>query len=149
VSGENGAERRTATITVLFCDLVASTERHQLHGDDAADEFRREFFGILHRAVEGANGDLVKNTGDGVMVVFRDSAVDAVTCATVMHRDIEARDRYPFVTSRTPPEALEDHGVAYVASCSWRRNAASPASAHPTGGSRSPDSCSRSAQRCS
>jgi hypothetical protein len=34
----------------------------------------------------------VKNTGDGLMVVFRASAVDAVTCASKMHDRVEALD---------------------------------------------------------
>ena len=37
-------------------------------------------------------GEIVKNTGDGVMVVFRHSAVDAVTCSVRMHDGVEALD---------------------------------------------------------
>jgi class 3 adenylate cyclase/pimeloyl-ACP methyl ester carboxylesterase len=75
---------------VLFCDLVASTERQQHLGDDAADEFRRLVFAALYAAADSTHGDVVKTTGDGVMVVFRDSAVDAVACASRMHDDVEA-----------------------------------------------------------
>jgi class 3 adenylate cyclase/pimeloyl-ACP methyl ester carboxylesterase len=82
--------RRTATITVLFCDLVASTARLHVLGDDAADEFRRGFFEALALAATVTHGDVVKTTGDGMMVVFRDSAVDAVTCAAQMHAGVEA-----------------------------------------------------------
>ena len=32
-----GGVRRTATVTILFCDLVGSTERQTRLGDDAAD----------------------------------------------------------------------------------------------------------------
>ena len=46
-----GEARRTATVTVLFCDLVGSTERQTRIGDEAADEFRREFFAVLAVAV--------------------------------------------------------------------------------------------------
>ena len=80
---------------MLFCDLVASTERVQLVGDDEADRFRRAFFGRMHEAVTATHGELVKNTGDGVMVVFRDSAVSAVTCAATMHDKVEALDVDP------------------------------------------------------
>ena len=78
----------TATITVLFCDLVASTERQQHLGDDAADEFRRLFFATLRAAAAATHGEVVKTMGDGMMVVFRDSAVDAVACA---HTDARRR----------------------------------------------------------
>ncbi len=86
------ATRRTATVTVLFCDLVGSTERQRRLGDDAADEFRNRFFGALSDVVREADGELVKNTGDGLMVVFRSSTVDAVTAASRMHDRVEALD---------------------------------------------------------
>ena len=34
---------RTQVVTILFCDLVASTERRARLGDDAFDEFSRHF----------------------------------------------------------------------------------------------------------
>jgi class 3 adenylate cyclase/pimeloyl-ACP methyl ester carboxylesterase len=84
--------RRTATVTVVFCDLVGSTERQSRLGDDAADHFRQAYFSALAEAVTATRGEVVKNTGDGLMVVFRDSAVDAVTCASKMHDRVEALD---------------------------------------------------------
>jgi len=84
--------RRTATVTVLFCDLVGSTDRQRRLGDDAADEFRSRFFGALSDVVRETDGVQVKNTGDGLMVVFRSSAVDAVTAASRMHDQVEALD---------------------------------------------------------
>jgi class 3 adenylate cyclase/pimeloyl-ACP methyl ester carboxylesterase len=85
----------TTTVTVLFCDLVSSTERGQLLGDDEADQFRRAFFARMNEAVAATRGEVVKNTGDGLMVVFRDSAVSAVTCAATMHDKVEALDVDP------------------------------------------------------
>jgi len=84
--------RRTATVTVLFCDLVGSTERQSRHGDDMHDEFRRRFFAALTACARSNHGEVVKNTGDGLMVVFRHSAVDAVACAVAMHAETEALD---------------------------------------------------------
>jgi class 3 adenylate cyclase/pimeloyl-ACP methyl ester carboxylesterase len=84
--------RRTSTVTVLFCDLVASTERQSRKGDDAHDEYRRRFFAALSACVFASDGEVVKNTGDGLMVVFRHSAADAVACAIAMHREIDALD---------------------------------------------------------
>ncbi len=72
-------------MSVLFCDLVASTERQQRLGDDAADEFRRAVFAALANAVDAHAGEVVKWLGDGMMVVFRDSALDSVACASQMH----------------------------------------------------------------
>jgi class 3 adenylate cyclase len=87
-----GEAQSTATVTVLFCDLVGSTERQTRMGDDAADHFRRVFFAALTDAVSSTRGEVVKNTGDGLMVVFRSSVVDAVTCASTMHDNAESLD---------------------------------------------------------
>jgi len=84
--------RRTSTVTVLFCDLVASTERQSRRGDDAHDEFRSRFFSALTACVHAARGEVVKNTGDGLMVVFRHSSADAVACAIATHGEVDALD---------------------------------------------------------
>ncbi|MDQ1457166.1 MAG: hypothetical protein QOH28_2786 [Actinomycetota bacterium] len=89
-AGEGG--RRTATVTVLFCDLVGSTERLTRVGDEVADEFRGRFFGALAEVVAQTGGEVVKNTGDGLMVVYRASAADSVTAASRMHDRVEALD---------------------------------------------------------
>ncbi len=90
--GTDNEPRRTATVTVLFCDLVGSTERQSRIGDDANDEFRRSFFAVLRAAVASSHGEVVKTIGDAVMAVFRDSALDAVTCAAAMHQGVAALD---------------------------------------------------------
>ena len=76
------------TVTLLFTDLVGSTELLDRLGDDAAETLRRRHFSILREAVTAQGGQEVKNLGDGLMVVFR-SAVDAVACAVGMQRAIE------------------------------------------------------------
>jgi class 3 adenylate cyclase len=82
----------TATVTVLFCDVVGSTERLSRLGDDAGDEFRRSLFARLRACVDDAGGREVKNLGDGLMVVFQRSAIDALVCAQAMHREAAALD---------------------------------------------------------
>ncbi len=72
---------QTATVTVLFCDVVGSTALQVAIGDDAADEIRRNLFGLLRSVVERNKGDTVKTLGDGLMAVFPESAVDALHCA--------------------------------------------------------------------
>jgi class 3 adenylate cyclase len=82
----------TAFVTVLFCDLVASTERRTRTGDDEADTFRRQFFEALRNAVAATDGLEVSNTGDGLMVVFRESVRGAVDCAVRIHQAVESID---------------------------------------------------------
>jgi class 3 adenylate cyclase len=82
----------TQTVTILFCDLVASTERRARLGDDAFDEFTGRFMAALRRAIADSSGEEVKNAGDGMMVVFPRSVADAVVCAASMHRHVAQLD---------------------------------------------------------
>jgi class 3 adenylate cyclase/pimeloyl-ACP methyl ester carboxylesterase len=77
---------RTQVVTILFCDLVASTERRARLGDDDFDDFSRRLMEALDVAVAQHNGRNVASAGDGLMIVFPESAADAVACATTMHR---------------------------------------------------------------
>jgi class 3 adenylate cyclase/pimeloyl-ACP methyl ester carboxylesterase len=81
---------QTQTVTILFCDLVASTERRARLGDDAFDEFTARFLAALRGAVAEHRGREVKTAGDGLMVVFPASVADAVACAVDMHRAVTA-----------------------------------------------------------
>jgi class 3 adenylate cyclase/tetratricopeptide (TPR) repeat protein len=78
------------TVSVLFTDLVGSTELLSRVGEATADELRREHFTSLRGAIGDAGGREVKNLGDGLMVVF-DGAVAALACAVAMQQAMEAR----------------------------------------------------------
>ena len=77
----------TATVSVLFTDLVDSTEILDHDGADRSEAIRRTHFSALRHAVHQCRGDEIKTTGDGLMVVFR-SALDAVECAVSMQRAV-------------------------------------------------------------
>jgi len=83
----------TATVTLLFCDMVGSTELLTSLGDDANDEVRRALSSTLDRVAHEHRGTVVKHMGDGVMVAFRASAADAVACAIAMQRAAVAIER--------------------------------------------------------
>ena len=72
-------------MTLLFTDLVGSTELLDRLGDDANERLRRAHFRLLREAVADCGGEEVKNLGDGLMVIF-DSAVDGVECGIAMQR---------------------------------------------------------------
>jgi class 3 adenylate cyclase len=80
------------TVTVLFTDLVGSTELASRIGPERAEELRQEHFGLLREAIAAANGREVKNLGDGLMVVLP-SAAAAMECAMSMQQRIELRNR--------------------------------------------------------
>lgn len=75
----------SATVTVLFTDLVGSTVLQSALGDIAYDSVRRAHFASLREAIAGHGGDEVKNVGDGLMVTFASTA-DAVRCAGAMQQ---------------------------------------------------------------
>src|SRR5262245_32763765 len=73
------------TLTLLFTDLVGSTELLARLGDDEMQAVRRRHFALLGDAVAANRGELVKSLGDGIMAAFS-GASDAVACAVAMQR---------------------------------------------------------------
>ncbi len=82
----------TQNITVLFTDLVGSTELATSVAPEAGDEVRRGHFSTLRRAVAESGGTEVKNLGDGIMVVFP-TASAALSCAVAMQQGVD-RDNH-------------------------------------------------------
>ena len=79
-------------MTLLFTDLVGSTELLERIGDDEAERLRRVHFGLLRDVVAARGGHEVKSLGDGLMVVFG-SAVGAVGCAVAMQQAVLRHNR--------------------------------------------------------
>jgi eukaryotic-like serine/threonine-protein kinase len=79
----------TGTLTLLFTDLVGSTELINRLGDDASERLRRKHFAILREAAAGQGGREVKSLGDGLMLAFP-SALGAVACAVRMQQQVAA-----------------------------------------------------------
>lgn len=69
-----------ALVTVLFTDIVGSTERATLLGDARWRELLVAHERILRREVEGAGGRVVKLIGDGSLSTFEGPA-RAIRCA--------------------------------------------------------------------
>ena len=81
------------TVTILLTDLVGSTQLESAVGPVRADELRGEHFSILREAIADSEGaQEVKNTGDGIMVVFP-SAAGAAECAVAMQQRFDVRNR--------------------------------------------------------
>jgi class 3 adenylate cyclase len=76
---------RAQTVTILFTDLVSSTELLQRAGDERAQHIFRAHHRLLSEAVQAHGGHEVKWLGDGLMVAF-DSARDAARCAIAMQQ---------------------------------------------------------------
>ena len=64
-----GSSGRT-TSTVLFTDLVGSTELRARLGEETAEGLRRQHDRVVAEAITVNGGRVVKNLGDGVMATF-------------------------------------------------------------------------------
>ena len=81
----------SSLVTILFTDVVGSTELMSQLGD-RADDVRRSLFDAMRRAVAAAPGREVKSLGDGLMAAFP-SAAKAVACSVAMQQAVARLDR--------------------------------------------------------
>ena len=79
------------TLTVLFNDVVASTELRARLGDDQADGLRREVDELVAAAVARHEGTVVKGLGDGLMVAFA-APSQGLAAAVDLQRALEQRN---------------------------------------------------------
>ena len=79
----SGSGDRTATATVLFTDVVGSTEERARLGEDEANRVWRELESRFTEIAARHHGRIVKSLGDGVLAVF-EAAADAVAAAVSM-----------------------------------------------------------------
>ena len=80
------------TATILFTDLVGSTELRGRLGEEAADELRRRHDEGLSKAVADHDGRVVKGLGDGIMATFA-GAADAVAAAVAIQQAVDRLNR--------------------------------------------------------
>jgi class 3 adenylate cyclase len=73
--------------TVLFTDIVDSTERVNRLGDRRWRELLEVHHELASRLVEEFNGQLVKTTGDGILVTF-DRPGRAIRCAAAFRDEL-------------------------------------------------------------
>src|SRR5438105_1388147 len=87
-----GTVPETGTATVVFTDLVGSTELRAEVGDERADDVRRLLDRAQADAVVARGGVVVKGLGDGLMASFG-SAADAVAAAIAIQQAAYAYKR--------------------------------------------------------
>ena len=90
---------RTEMRSVLFTDLVASTELRVRLGEEQAEDLRRTHDRLLLEAVTAHGGEVVKGLGDGILATFT-SASDAVAAAVAIQQAADLHGR------RSPDEAF-------------------------------------------
>ena len=86
---DDGAPREyPSLVTVLFADVVGSTELRARLGDGPADELQHQVDEICTDSVEGSGGWIVKHLGDGSMAAFA-GAADAIEAAVGMQQAVD------------------------------------------------------------
>src|SRR5262249_5786059 len=80
------------TVTVMFTDLVGSTDLLSRVGEDRAEVLRREHFALLRGVVAETGGREVKNLGDGLMAIFV-SLTASIDAAVLMQQRLERYNR--------------------------------------------------------
>ena len=89
---DGGGGGRVETLTLLFTDLVGSTELRTRIGEERSDHLRHTHDGLLRDAISAVAGRVVKSTGDGVMATFL-GAADAVGAAVAVQQAIDRHNR--------------------------------------------------------
>ena len=91
ITGERHAVVGTDRVlaTVLFTDIVASTERAAQVGDHQWRQLLDSHDQVTARQLARFRGSLVKNTGDGVLATF-DGPARAINCAVAIREAVRA-----------------------------------------------------------
>jgi class 3 adenylate cyclase len=86
-------------MTVMFTDMVGSTDMTQAQGDKAAQHVVRRHNTIVRNALAQHSGKEIKHTGDGIMASFS-SAASGVEAAIAIQRAIARHN------AQSPQQAL-------------------------------------------
>lgn len=84
-----GKQAGQRIVTVMFTDMVGSTDLTQAQGDLAAQALVRRHNSIVRTALAEFDGREVKHTGDGIMASFASTA-NAVDAAVAIQRSVAA-----------------------------------------------------------
>lgn len=82
------SQSQRALRTVMFSDMVASTERAAAAGDERWRAVLQRFTEITSQLTERFGGQVVKSTGDGHLTTF-DGPTQAIRCAEALHDEAE------------------------------------------------------------
>ncbi len=93
------SDKKAQIVTVMFTDMVGSTDMTQARGDAAAQEVVRKHNSIVRGALAQFGGKEIKHTGDGIMASFGTAAA-AVEASVAIQRQVNQHN------TRLPAQAL-------------------------------------------
>ncbi|WP_445160509.1 adenylate/guanylate cyclase domain-containing protein [Mycobacterium sp. Dal123C01] len=112
--GRSATPSNRVLSTVLFTDIVGSTERASQLGDDAWRAALAAHNRVVERHVVGARGTVVKFTGDGALATF-DGPARAINCARAIRdavEDLGLTIRAGLHTGEVEMADADIHGIA-------------------------------------
>jgi len=83
-----GGESQRVVATILFIDIVSSTEHVTKLRDRRWVELRRSFFELIRKQLASFNGHEIETAGDGMLAIF-DRPAAAIHCAIAMSQGVE------------------------------------------------------------
>jgi eukaryotic-like serine/threonine-protein kinase len=87
LAGVSGESRRVVA-TILFIDIVSSTEHVTKLRDRGWVELRRSFFELIRKQLGSFNGREIGTAGDGMLAIFEHPAA-AIHCAFAMSQGVQ------------------------------------------------------------
>ena len=90
-SSRGSASRERALVTILFTDIVGSTNRASEMGDGALRQLLERHDRAAREQVADHGGRIVKSLGDGMLAVF-DGPARAIHCAEAIRTDLNDLD---------------------------------------------------------
>jgi class 3 adenylate cyclase len=88
--GRRGAERERALLTVLFSDIVGSTERVAVMGDKRWRDLLAVHDNEVRRTLAGFDGEVIQRIGDGFLAVFDGGPSRAGRCGRALSDAVAA-----------------------------------------------------------
>jgi class 3 adenylate cyclase len=86
-SADRGAELQQALATILFVDIVRSTEKAARLGDSRWTQVMKHYYATVRRELKSLRGKEVVTTGDGLLATFEAPAA-GVRCATAIREAV-------------------------------------------------------------
>jgi len=87
---QRSVESRRILATVLFVDIVGSTEKAALLGDRRWSQVLSHYYAALRKELRASGGTEIRTTGDGMLATFerRPGAAQAIRCAVAMRQAV-------------------------------------------------------------
>ncbi len=83
----NDAELKQALATILFVDIVRSTEKAARLGDARWTQVMNHYYAAVRKELKTSRGKEVVTTGDGLLATFKVPAA-GISCASAIHKAV-------------------------------------------------------------